>query len=109
MQLVMVSGTVPSGVQLSQVPNYSPVINMANGTYTFILPSESYFTIYTGIPFTGAATINPPGGYFINIIQTPVAAGGGRVVDIDAVEKPKLRKTSIRIKKVKKGTRAAKR
>ena len=40
--------------------------------------------------------------YYFQIVQTPMASGGKRVISIDPVSTPKMRKTSLRIKKAKK-------
>jgi hypothetical protein len=85
----------------------SPIAQVSDYSYSFYLAPGGYFTIQ----MTATANIALANGasYFFQVIQTPVAEGGGlvggnKIVDVIASPKPKLRKSSIRVKKAKKQT-----
>jgi hypothetical protein len=74
-------------------------------TQAFTLPVDGKFQIYYG--WTSTSTGIMANGIVVTILQQPAQAGG-RLVDVDAVEKPKLRKASVRVKKAKKKTTRSK-
>jgi len=81
--------------------------DITNFTYTFFLQPTASFVIYMG---SQSSTVYDMCIYQVTITETPAAAGGGptkapRIVDVAPSLKPKLRKSSIRVKKAKKQTK----
>ena len=90
---------------VTNVPFTTPTMSAAGFNYSFILNANSYFNIC--IIHTTPSL--PPGfSYYVNLVQTPITAGGARIVDVAPSLKPKLRKSSIRVKKAKKQTKKQK-
>jgi hypothetical protein len=106
----------------------SPWMKLFSTTpYTFTLPpspnptapTPTIFGFFILLRYTGGTTqLGTNINAFISISETPVAAGGAlvgggpaapRIVDVIASPKPKLRKTSIRVKRAKKQTAKYKR
>jgi hypothetical protein len=87
-----------------------PVIGFS---YSFVLPIGYSFIIaygYISPLLIGSSPATTPQSIIVSITQTQLAAGGGRprIVDVAPAVKPKLRKSSIRIKKAKKQTAKSK-